>query len=184
MDQPLKGGHAAADPSFHLEGKAALASLQPRFGLDFRLDVADPPVQDKRQGTPFGAGAGGQVLDQFPVGGQALALGALEAAVRREVAVGGHKAPVQGVVADCLEQEAFAAAVGPYQEPESRSAVGGRLKVPQQGLDLPPAAYGHVGQADPRRHAASKGIDHGGGDPFGHLYRFCHGFTSPFTAAL
>ena len=80
------------------------------------LHVRDPAVEDERERPALGTRLGGEVGDELAVGGEALALGALQAPLGREVRVGHHEVAPHGVVADGLQQEALAAAVLAHDE--------------------------------------------------------------------
>ena len=162
---PLQAG-LVVEPQHLREVKAAdeLADggeLLCEGGLGVRLlaQRRDPAVEHELERAALGAGLGGEVADELAVGGEPLALPALEATLGGEVGVRHHEAVAHRVRADGLQQEALARAVAAHEEAEARAAVAHELEVVQERLDLPLAAHGDVGQADARDDASLEGVD-------------------------
>ena len=127
---------------------------EPRVRCGFAPDAADPAVEDQAEGASLRPGAGRKIADQFPVGGQSLAAGSLQPPFRREVGVSYDEVAVHGIVADGLEQEAFAAAVSPREKTKGGAAFGDDVDVVEQGFQLLSASDSDIGQSDSGNHAA------------------------------
>ena len=155
MDELLEAGHGRAS-----------ARLAIRLALG--VHVRDPAVEDEAERAPFGPRLGRKVADELAVGGQTLALAALQPALGRQVRVGDHEVLAHGVRADGLEQEALAGAVAADQKAKRGPAVGDEVEVGQKSADLNLAAHGDIGQADARHDAALQGVQDDGGHAPGH----------------
>ena len=118
------------------------------------LHGADPPVQDQGKRTALRLRLCGQVSDQLPVRGQALAVCALQTALRGEIRVRHDEAAVHNIVADGLQKKAFAAAVAAHDKAEGRAALGNDFHIAEQGLDFMFPADRDVGQTDTGNDAA------------------------------
>ena len=171
-----------ADFLFHQPIQPAVSQRKTLLLHDLLLDLADPPVQDQGQGAPFRPGPGGHIPHQLPVGGQALSLCSLQPPLRGQVRVHHHKISFHHIIAQGLEQEAFAAAVPAHDEPEGSPAVGDDFHVVEQGIDFIFPSHRNIGQPDPGHHPALQGTDQGPGNPFGYFH--CHGSSCPFKSSL
>ena len=152
-----------------------------KLGIDGRLvgvgTRGDPAIQDKIERAALGARFGRYVADELAIGGQTLALSALQAALGGKVGIGDDKALAHGVCADGLEQKALAGAVATDQKAEARAAVGDEAQIGEQSANLDLAAYGNVGKADARDDAALERVENDGGDALGHAGRCGCGIT-------
>ncbi|MNL34996.1 hypothetical protein D3C87_1569990 [compost metagenome] len=90
---------------------------------------------------------------QLPVGGQALPFGSNQPPFRGQVGIRDHKIPVHGIVADNLQQEAFAAAEFTGDQLEGSSALCDVLHIPEDGLDLRSAANRDMLQTNTRHYS-------------------------------
>ena len=99
-----------------------------QLGIDGRLvgigTRGDPAIQDKVERTALGARLGRYIADELAVGGKALSLTALQAALGRQVGISDHEALAHGMRSDGLEQKALAGAIATDQETEACAAVG------------------------------------------------------------
>ena len=121
---------------------------------DLGLHVRDPAVEYEIKGSALRLRLGGEVAYELAIRGEALAVAALQATLRREVRVAHDEALAHGVVADGLQQEALAGTVAAHDEAEARAPLGHKVKVVQQGRDLSLAPDRDVGKADARDDAA------------------------------
>ena len=103
--------------------QGGIVGTEPRFLHGLALHCADPAVQHQGQRAALGAGFGGKVTDQLPVGGQPLTLGALQTPFGRQIGIRHDKTAVHHIVADGLQKKAFAAAIAPDDEAERCAAL-------------------------------------------------------------
>ena len=165
-------GHAiAAEHAGEVEAVDHLLE-RGQLGIDDRLvDVGtrgDPAIQNKVERTALGARLGRYIADELAVGGKALSLTALQAALGRQVGISDDESLAHGVRADSLEQKALAGAVTTDQKAEARATVGDETQIGEQGADLDLAPYGDVRKADARDHAALERVENDGSDALGH----------------
>ena len=146
----------------HQPAEAVVAGREPALERRFALNAADPPVEDERERAALRTGPGGHILNQFLVGGEPLPPGALQPPLRGEVRVRHDEVPVHGIIANGLQEKAFAAAVPACDKAEGGAALRDQVDVVQQGVDLRLPADRDVRQPDPRHHAAFQGVDDDG----------------------
>ncbi len=147
------------DAAIHLCGELRVSGSKPGVRHRRCLHAGNPAIQHQRQCTTLGFGLRGEVADELPIGGKALALGTVQAPLGRQVRVRYHEPAVHAVVANGLQKEALAGAVASHDETAGGAAFGNDVHVMQQRLDLALATHGDIGQAHPGHHAALEGID-------------------------
>ena len=93
------------DALLNLSGKRGISrvcQVEAALASHLHLHVGDPAVENERERAALGARLGGKVADKLAVGGQTLALRALQAALGRQVGVSHDETFAHGVVADGL----------------------------------------------------------------------------------
>ena len=114
--QVADGGEDAALDGVREAGRVRAYAVLER---DLGLHVGHPAVEYEVQGPALRLRLGGEVAYELAVRGEALAVAALQATLRREVRVAHDEALAHGVVADGLKQEALAGAVATHDEAEA-----------------------------------------------------------------